>query len=128
MKTTTAIMLMALTTQAYAGKTCTIVTNGTHEIFIHELAHCNSWRHEPFDTTTYPPPQYVHAYAGRLIVIMSQRDDRATRNDRTHIKAEISVSGKSVATLCATLWERRGISPEMYTRYLAGIIGCSVEN
>ena len=116
--------------QGWAGQVCTIVTNGTIEIYEHELAHCNGWKHEPFSRVIEPPAEYVHPYAGTLTIIMSGHDDWLTRTDPTLIGVgyAIKVTSRPVAQLCAKLWREHGISEEVYAMYLNDILGCSVKD
>jgi hypothetical protein len=126
------LAILPLSTAEGSQRTCTIVTNGRPEIFLHELAHCNGWRHAPFDGVLMPPSEFMRLYEGRLVVIMSRRDDLQTRMEAEVSTAseddvKIGVSQQSVADLCAKLWSDKGISADTYRPYLTDIAGCSVK-
>lgn len=90
---------------------CTIVTDGSREVYIHEVAHCLGWTHEPF-TYAEPPKGYVHAYSGRLTVIKCGR----------------KYACKSVAQQCSALWANEGkdMSEYRHTSAWKTFNGCQV--
>jgi hypothetical protein len=82
---------------------CTIVTDGTQEIFVHERAHCLGWEHPPFEVA-YPPKKFRHDFPGRLTVIP------CGGSPKNLPKGTVVVKGcKSALKMCRKMWAERGI-------------------
>ena len=103
------------------------MTNGTVEVFQHELAHCNGWYHAPFEIGVDPPDNLVHPYDGELVVILTGSDfsgqnetiDFAQRGTRFIMKWDYTVP-----ELCKQFWKERGIVA--VSKDIDRIVGCSI--
>jgi hypothetical protein len=123
-----ATLLIAAATLPLEGterRRCTIVTNGTVEVYLHELAHCNGWSHPQFTAGQWPPPEYLIDYPGQLTIIMSGADDIVTRLD-TKASTEIVVTDEKVSVICSRLWTGKGIDISTHASKIEDIIGCAV--
>lgn len=97
----------AIFTSAAWGQTCTIVTDGSPEVYWHEVAHCNGWWHEPFAPDLDPPEFYVFPYEGKLIHLMPEGEE-------------------TVASICQRLWKERGIVATAMKKGVR-LTGCAVQ-
>jgi hypothetical protein len=103
------------------GNRCTIVTDGTRKVFVHERAHCNGWVHAMFEVAD-PPSGYVHDYAGRLTVIQC-----GGRHQHKAPPGTVFVPGcESVMEQCRKMWAERGIDISSYASmpYYNYVSGC----
>lgn len=123
-----AIAACFLPTPTLGREPCIIVTNGTAKAFHHELAHCNGWRHAPFEPDLYPPDEYVHDYDGPLTVIVAG-NSRRTRQI-AQAGAKIVETNQRVIEACHNLWEKRGVNLVPYASMLNDrtlvVTGCTV--
>jgi hypothetical protein len=87
---------------------CTIVTDGTRSVFIHERAHCNGWTHQAFQAIE-PPNSFRHDFEGRLTVYQCSRG-------KQH-KAPIGTvfhRCRSAGATCKQMWKARGVDLKQY--------------
>ena len=106
-------------------ESCTVVTDGTIEIYFHELAHCNGWVHAPFQIGAEPPLELLHDFRGKLNIIISGHDDFETLL-AAQTGADIVLSSRPVIEICRRLWKERSIDASTVGRNR--IIGCAVKD
>jgi len=118
-----ALLAAAATLVSCDGSTssrCTIVTDGTREVFEHERAHCMGWDHEPFEVAA-PPRSYRHDFPGHLTVIQCSGSKRHKAPAGTTF-----VKGcRSAKNMCIKMWAERGYDNSAYAasynyQYIAG--------
>jgi len=103
------LAVLAITLTGYSYPTqCIVVTNGDPAVLRHEIAHCNGWRHQPFASVLVPPPQYDHAYAGEVHIIVSLTSMSLLTSMFVRQDPSASYDLRSVEEICSDLWLERG--------------------
>jgi hypothetical protein len=105
---------------------CTIVTDGTIEVYWHELAHCNGWDHKPFERGHEPPASYVHDFNGPLTVYLTGHGmGQITTMNYAQFNAKIILApDRTVPQLCGALWKQHGVIAAQ--KDINSLIGCSI--
>lgn len=123
--TTLALVGTLLSCDIGRGAACTIVTDGTREVFRHELAHCNGWSHDEF-VESWPPSAFVHSFPGRLTIIQCGGGKRHHAQE-----GAIFVPGcKSALRQCRQIWAERGIDTSVgrASGNWGNVVGCQFFN
>jgi hypothetical protein len=110
-----------------------MVTNGDVSVYRHELAHCNGWKHQPFDTTAVPPASVIYPYEeGRLTVYVITPDTGAMMSTISYAQYDAEIipmyDGETIVSLCQQLWEERNISVPATAEQWNQLAGCSVQD
>ena len=125
------LLLLLLTSPALSDE-CYIVVDSQLATYLHEVAHCNGWRHEPFTNGGFfgglPPIEYSHPFAGKLFVTVTDTDDIDILMIKAHAQSNAMVAGSNdnAATLCVELWHRYHVTVPDNTAGINSLIGCSV--
>lgn len=106
---------------------CTVVTDGTIEVYMHELAHCNGWEHPPFKPGYDPPAKFVHPFNGELTVYLAGQDyaDMMSTMDYAQMGVKfILMPNRSPPQMCALLWKQNDVSAAKDD--VDRVIGCAI--
>jgi hypothetical protein len=109
----------------YDYPTCIIVTDGSDAIIRHEIAHCNGWKHKPFDPILTPPPEYDHPYAGPVDVTVSIPQISFFTYMTKANNPAYHYDNRFVWQICQELWSERGITPGTEAQ-MSRLAGCQV--
>lgn len=121
------LLALLLTCGSAWGQTCTIVTDGTVAIYEHELAHCNGWRHKPFEADIPTPPEFVYPYRGVLTVYMtgSNYSEQADTMLLLPYDARLIFLNEEPEVICQQLWRERGWT--VPAEHDGRLVGCAVQ-